>query len=329
MKLALLLPNQGVVFGATTVGELMQLAEIADRSGVFDAVCVGDNLLAKPRLESVTTLAALAGRTRRVRLGVACMASFPLRNPIVLAAQWGALDNLAEGRTLLIACIGGGAAKAQIAGDFDAEYAAFGVRPSERAARLEEGIAVLRTLWSQDPATHHGRFYDFEGISVRPAPVHKPTPPIWIANNPHIFGARPDIVRRTVERVGRLADGWMTVLATPEEFRRSWAAIGEAARAHGRDPACMEAGLYYNLCIDDDRERGFRESKRFLDEYYSQDYAREAVDKWGGYGSPAECAEQMLAFAAAGVQLLNVRFASYDQMGQMRRFTEEVVPLLD
>ncbi len=59
--------------------------------------------------------------------------------------------------------------------------------------------------------------------------VHKPCPPIWIANNPHIFGARPDIVRRTVERVGRLADGWMTMQASPEQFSRSWAEIRESA----------------------------------------------------------------------------------------------------
>ena len=111
MKLGLLLPNQGVVFGATTVAELLQLAEIAEASGLFDAVFVGDNLLAKPRLESVTTLAALAARTSKVRLGTACMASFPLRNPIVLAAQWAALDNISEGRALLVVCIGGGGAR--------------------------------------------------------------------------------------------------------------------------------------------------------------------------------------------------------------------------
>ena len=94
MKLGLLLPNQGVVFGATTVAELLTLAETAEASGLFDAVFVGDNLLAKPRLESVTTLSALAARTSKMRLGTACMASFPLRNPIVLAAQWAALDNI-------------------------------------------------------------------------------------------------------------------------------------------------------------------------------------------------------------------------------------------
>ena len=158
MKLGLLLPNQGVVFGATTISELLELAEQAESSGVFEGLWVGDNLLAKPRLESVTLLSALAVRTKTMRLGTACMASFPLRNPVVLAAQWGALDCLSEGRAVLTACIGGGPAKGNIAGAFDSEYDAMDIDPRERVARLEEGIQVLRALWTQDPATFPGRF---------------------------------------------------------------------------------------------------------------------------------------------------------------------------
>ena len=183
MKLGLLLPNQGVVFGAVTVAELVEMAERADGMGVFDAIFVGDNLLAKPRLESVSLLSALAVRTKTARLGTACMASFPLRHPIVLAAQWAALDNLCEGRSILVACIGGGGGDSSIPGQFSAEYKAFGVETRERVGRLTEGIQVLRTLWTEDPASHHGKFFDFEGIAVRPQPVKKPCPPIWIANN--------------------------------------------------------------------------------------------------------------------------------------------------
>ena len=247
MKLGLLLPNQGVVFGATTVAELLQLAETADASGLFDAVFVGDNLLAKPRLESVTTLSALAARTNKVRLGTACMASFPLRDPIILAAQWGALDNISEGRSLLVACIGGGGGRsggnsgAGIVGKFSAEYEAFKIPPSERAGRLEENIEVLRVLWKDDPASFSGKFHSFEGIAVRPQPVQKPTPPIWIANNPHMFGAKPKIVQRIVDRVGRLADGWMTIQATPEEFTASWQAIRDAATAHHLPRGCLDS----------------------------------------------------------------------------------------
>ena len=340
MKLGLLLPNQGVVFGATTVAELLTLAETAEASGLFDAVFVGDNLLAKPRLESVTTLAALAARTSRVRLGTACMASFPLRDPIVLAAQWAALDNISEGRSLLVVCIGGGGGRsanggsgggtsgAEIVGKFSAEYEAFKIPPSERAGRLEENIAVLRVLWRDDPASFAGKFHSFEGIAVRPQPVNKPTPPIWIANNPHIFAAKPHIVKRIVDRVGRLADGWMTFQATPGEFTAYWRAIRDSATAHGRDPEKLESSLYFNLNIGDDREKAFAETKRFLDEYYSSDFTREQIDKWSAYGPAEVCVEPMLAYAAAGVGTFCLRFTAYDQSAQLKRFIEQVAPLL-
>jgi len=256
MRLGLLLPNQGVVFGATTVPELLELADVAERSGVFDGLWVGDNLLAKPRLESVTLLSALAGRTRRCRLGTACMASFPLRNPIVLAAQWGALDCIAGGRTVLAACIGGGPSRGHIAGAFDSEYAAMGIDPHERADRLEEGVDVLRILWTQDPASHSGKFFRFNGIAVRPQPVQKPCPPVWIANNPHVFGTpQPGVLNRQIDRVARLGDGWMTVGATPGQFQESWGRIKEAARGHGRNVDRMESALYYNLNINEDKAK--------------------------------------------------------------------------
>jgi alkanesulfonate monooxygenase SsuD/methylene tetrahydromethanopterin reductase-like flavin-dependent oxidoreductase (luciferase family) len=329
MRIGLLLPNQGVVFGATTVPELLEMGDDAERSGAFHGLFVGDNLLAKPRLESVTLLSALAGRTRRVRLGTACMASFPLRNPIVLAAQWGALDCLAGGRTLLVACIGGGGSGGHIAGAFDQEYEAMGIDPRDRAARLEEGIKVLRVLWTQDPASHEGRFFRFKGIAVRPRPVQSPCPPIWIANNPHVFGApQAGVVSRQVDRVARLADGWMTVGATPGQFSETWGRIGEAAQRHGRDPSRMECGLYYNLNIGADAARAYAESKRFLDEYYGTDFPEWKVKLWTAYGAPEACAEKMREFAAAGVQTMVIRFLSYDQRAQLRRFLDDVWPRL-
>lgn len=329
MKLGLLLPNQGVVFGATTVPELLELAERAEGSGLFESLWVGDNLLAKPRLESVTLLSALAVRTKTSRLGTACMASFPLRDPIVLAAQWGAMDCLSDGRSVLTACIGGGPAKGNIAGGFDTEYSAMKIDPRDRVARMEEGIEVLRVLWQEDPASFKGRFFEFEGIAVRPQPVQSPCPPIWIANNPWVFGStKSGSNNRQVDRVARLADGWMTVGATPEQFDGTWQEICAAAKCHGRDPAALENSIYFNINLNDDPAAAYTESKRFLDEYYSSDWPEWKVNVWTACGAPAECAQRMRAFQEVGAQTMIIRFASYDQKAQLARFLDEVAPLL-
>src|SRR3712207_2352620 len=100
LRFGLSLPNRAVLFGMP-IDLLYQATERAEMSGYFDSVWVGDNLLSKARLEAIVTLSALAARTRRVKLGTICLASFPLRQPLLLAIQWASLDLLAGGRTIL------------------------------------------------------------------------------------------------------------------------------------------------------------------------------------------------------------------------------------
>src|SRR5215510_235111 len=107
VRFGLSVPNRGLVIGAGNPKDLVSMCEAADDSELFDAVFTGDNLISKPRLDAIVFLSLVAGRTRRVTLGTACMASFVFRHPIVLANQWAALDLLSDGRTLLVACIGG------------------------------------------------------------------------------------------------------------------------------------------------------------------------------------------------------------------------------
>src|SRR5262245_65825985 len=119
MKFGFTLPNRGVLYDVTTAGEMLDLAEMADRSGLFQSVWVGDSLFGKPRMESIALLAGIAARTQRVRLGAACMASIALRDPVLLAYQWASLDLLAGGRTVMVGCTGivpqeGGRAEASL-----------------------------------------------------------------------------------------------------------------------------------------------------------------------------------------------------------------------
>jgi hypothetical protein len=86
-RFGLTLPNRGVIIGATTVAEMLEMAEWAESAG-WDSVWVGDSIFAKPRLDAMVLLGALAARTKRVRLGPACFASTPLRDALILAYQW-------------------------------------------------------------------------------------------------------------------------------------------------------------------------------------------------------------------------------------------------
>src|SRR5437660_11024852 len=235
----LTLANRGVIIGAVTVPELFDMAKRGEDSDAFDAVWVGDSLLAKPRLESVALLSALAAVTRRVRLGVGCLATFVHRHPVLFAQQWASLDVLSEGRAWLAVCLGGpdSANAAQAA-----EHAVMGIASAERVPRLEEGIGVLRKLFSEKGASHAGRFYQFQNVTLEPRPVQNPCP-IWIASNPTGLtwkggaSASDKVVERSFRRIARFADGWMTNKLSPDEFRQQWGRITAMAREEGRDPS--------------------------------------------------------------------------------------------
>ena len=182
-----------MLFGATSVDELLELSEPAEASGAFDSIWVGDSLFAKPRLESLVLLSAIAARTRRVRLGTCCLSTFPLRDPIFLAAQWAALDQVSHGRMVLGACIGGSLPREKA----EAEFAPFKVKLGERGPRLEEGIDDPPASLDRGPREPPGPLLPVPRPHAEPKPVQKPCPPIWIATNP-----KPELTRRT-SRTGR------------------------------------------------------------------------------------------------------------------------------
>lgn len=318
MKIGLTLPNRGVLFGATTAAGMLDLAEIADQSGAFHSVWVGDSLFGKPRMESIALLAGVAGRTKRVRLGPACMASFPLRDPVLLAYQWASLDLLAEGRTIMVACTG---IVPQAGADIEA--ATYHVDNKARVERLTEWITILKRLWTEENVTHEGKHYQFANVTVEPKPAAKPRPPIWIANN--AFGDRA-VIERTHRRVARHADGWQTSIADPSELAWRLADIRAKAVELGRNPNELETHLYHNINVNEDREAALAESKRFLDIYYTMDYPPDFVNSWVATGSPEQCVEHLKVYERLGFDEVTVRITAWDQMGQLRRVINEVLP---
>lgn len=324
----LTLSNRAVVLGIVKASDLIELTVAAEASGAFDTVWAGDSLLAKPRLESVTLLSALAGATKRVRLGVGCMATFVHRHPVMLAHEWASLDVISGGRSWLAVCLGG---PDEMSVAQALEHRVMGIQASERVARLEEGIVILRKLFHEKGTSHAGRFYQFENVTLQPQPIQQPCP-IWIASNPTGLtwkggaSASDAAVERGLRRVARHADGWMTNKLSPEEFTRQWARIAAMAREEGRDPAKLGSALYHNIHIDEDRQRALEQTKTFLDTYYTSNFSAAFVEGWTVAGTPKECVEQLRAYFSAGVGHMALRLTSWDQKGQLKRFLDEVAP---
>ena len=322
-KFGLTLPNRGVVIGATTVPEMLEMAEWADGSAAWDSVWVGDSIFAKPRLDAIALLGALAARTQHVRLGPACFASTPLRNALILAYQWASLDLMSGGRTIFVACQGqpepGG-------GAFDKEFEALGIAPASRMRRMEEAIEIMRLTSAHEHVDYDGKYNKFRDLTVLPRPIQQPIP-IWVVSNPNMTQVKN--VSSGYRRVARMGDGWMTTGKTAPELRESLAMIRGYAREMGRElPANFEVCNYYNINVNDDREAALAESKKFLDSYYTVNYTREFLERWCALGSPEECIANLRAFIDAGATTITLRLTGYDQKHQFKRVTEEVLPSL-
>jgi alkanesulfonate monooxygenase SsuD/methylene tetrahydromethanopterin reductase-like flavin-dependent oxidoreductase (luciferase family) len=320
MKVGLTLPNRGVLFGATTPDQMLQMSEIADRSGLFQSVWVGDSLLGKPRMEAVTLLAGIAARTTRVRLGPACMASIALRDPVLLAYQWASLDLLAGGRTVMVGCTGivpqaGGRTEASV----------YQVTNRDRAARLVEWITILKRLWTEDHVTFEGEHYRFTDVTIEPKPAARPRPPIWLASNSLASRA---VIERTHQRVADHAEGWQTSLSDPDDVRWRVGDIKRKTAEAGRDPAALEFHLYHNVNLNDDQAAALEESKRFLDVYYSMDFPASRVRSWTAAGSADQCVQHLRVFEEMGFHEVTLRIAGWDQLGQLDRLMRDLLPRL-
>jgi probable F420-dependent oxidoreductase len=260
-----------------------------------------------PLYESLTLLASYTGITRRVRLGTAVYL-LALRHPTVVAKITSTLDILSEGRLIFGVGVGGENPK---------EFEACGIPHNERGARVTEGIEVLRTLWTQTPASFAGRFVRFEGISLDPKPIQAAGPPIWV-------GGRSD---SALARAGRLGDGWISYVVTAARFRQSWARIREIAAEAGRDPARLAAAHDAFITVGKSYESARARWVRRLSTRYNQDFDRFA-EKYGVIGTPAQCIERMEEFVDAGCRhfVLDTICEPPDAAEQIEMIAADILP---
>ena len=280
-------------------------AELCEARGV-DSLWQSDRLVSRdPYLEPLVALATLAGITRRLKFGMnAVVAS--LRDPLVLAKQCATIDVLSGGR--LLPMFGVGDARA-------AEWAASGRDPAERGARADEVLELVQRLWSEDSVSFAGRFFRYEGASIRPRPLQQPLP-LWIG------GTSAAAIRRTA----RLGSGWIGGIAGPEEVGATIAAIRKEAQALGRriDEDHYGATLAFRIGSPDDPalgrfpllRRGAAAAGRDLRPLVCVGTARELVQRIGSYRRAG----------ASKFVLFPIADAEADFLDQTVRVVEEVIP---
>jgi alkanesulfonate monooxygenase SsuD/methylene tetrahydromethanopterin reductase-like flavin-dependent oxidoreductase (luciferase family) len=314
-----------------TLADLLRLGEVVEESG-FDSVWVGDSLFSKPRYEPLNVMSALSQRTSRVKLGTACLVT-STRNPLYLALEWATMDQLSNGRSILGACMGNPEIGVQ------REFAALGLDFKDRATIFEEGLAVLRSLWTEGSVNFKGKYYTYEdvaffsGTEMAPlSPIQKP-PPTWIVSNIRLTGdLSEDVARRRLERscerVIRYGDGWMTCCRAehPEEVIEQIAQLRIAAEKLGEDFDRYVIAYQVTMNIGDSKEQAKDAFGQYISSYYPELSKAIDLSNWGPVGPPETIIEWIETFKAAGVDHFICRFGDLNQFGQVDRFANEVLP---
>jgi probable F420-dependent oxidoreductase len=276
----------------------------------FDSVWTGDHVsFHGPIHESLTLLATYVPITSRIKLGTAVYL-LALRAPAIAAKATATLDALSGGRLIFGVGVGGENPK---------EFELCGVPHRERGARVTEGIDVVRTLWRDSPASFHGRFTSFDGVSIDPKPVQRGGPPIWI-------GGRSDAA---LARAGRQGDGWMSYVVQPERYAQSVDKIRAAGGAAGRALDGFAFAHLAFITVGRDWESAKAVWVAHLTKRYAQDF-EPLARKYGIIGTPEQCAEQLARFAAAGCNyaVVNVIGDAKDERDQLERIAADVLPRL-
>lgn len=312
MRLGILLPHRQVVIESARrppIEDCWTIARIADAAGMD--LWLGDSIVAKPRLEPLTTLGYLAAITSRARLGTAVLLP-ALRQPVVLANALANIDQLSRGR--LVLGLGAGWKLPEI----EREWAACGRSHARRIRDLEEHITVWRKVWSGAPVTHEGHDFKLDAQSFGPLPWTERGPPVLVT-----AGNRAEIFPAQLDRFARLGDGVITTYVTDDDCRTLRGACDEALARHGRSAPGFPMCVYTTVRIDADRKRAEALTEGFLKAYYGGGIGLRGLM---GLGPAAHVIETLKRYEAAGVTDLCVRFAGTDQIAQAEAFVSAVGP---
>jgi len=299
------------------------------RDGGYDAVWIGQHYLTYPNqfLQLTPMLARLAAETGDMKIGSNILV-LPLHNIIDIAEQYATLDIIANGRLILGVALG----------YRDEEYHAFGVDRKTRARRFEEQIEALKLIWEEDSATFEGKYVRFKNISIRPKPLQKPRPPIWI-------GAAADAAIKRAARMGDqfIATSVTTVSAMRPQidlYNNTLKEVGKPVRGFAK---CVE------LYVGKTREEARVEGAPYIAEKYRAYYAWGMGDNVPGesgkdldvdalikdrfiVGDPEDCIRDCIEQRdKLGIEHLLVRF-NFPGMSQksvmkcIRLFAQEVMP---
>ena len=284
--------------------DLWRLVDLCERSEI-DSLWFSERLSSPlPIPEPMTTMAAVAVRTRRLKFGPSVLVA-PFRSPVLAAREIAMVDYLSGGRMLPAVGIGV---------EQEREFRAAGVPFKERGRRTDEAIAILRRCWAEDEVTFSGEFWQLDRVSVLPRPVQHPLP-LWIGGNSEA----------AMRRAGRLGDGWIPSFITPARFAEGDARTQHHAAEAGRAVPADHFGALVYYCLAADRAEARALALPYVPRNRVDDATLEACT---AFGPPDLLRERLEAYVRGGGSKFILRpMCPPDRVvEQVARLAAEVVP---
>jgi probable F420-dependent oxidoreductase len=289
----------------------------------FDSLFVTDHLIAARRfysvsfLEPLTALAVAAGVTSRVRLGTSILI-MPLRHPVMLAKELATLQFMSENRVILGAGVGWN----------EFEYAALGVKKSERGKRTDEMLDIMIPLLEGETVTYHGQFYSVDDLFIEPRSSQRPE--IWIGGGSQLADPKSPDLPRFVEAVKARVlrtDGWIPRPTCPvPEIASDWRQLQAYYREHGRDPReCVVAHEnFMHIVLTNDPEKARREQHEAFLRVMSSERGPDYLETVYLFGTPTEIVASLQARVDAGVEYFMLHTMTPDP-AQLRDWIDEII----
>jgi alkanesulfonate monooxygenase SsuD/methylene tetrahydromethanopterin reductase-like flavin-dependent oxidoreductase (luciferase family) len=298
-----------IVMGAAALPEPDRKWLAAAEQLPIESVWQGGHILPPTHTgEAITRLALMTAWTERVRVGTAVLV-LPLYPPVLVAKQIADLDAHSGGR--LSVGVGAG-------GEFVQEFEAVNVPVAERGARTDEGIEIMRRLWSGAPTSYDGKHYKLSNIQLRSLKPPGRIPPLIVC------GRKGPVMRRAA----RLGDGFMPYLVSANAYARAVETIKSEAAAAGRSLAGFEWMMYLYCSVRRDGERARDDVAKFLGSAYG-DKPQELLDRIAPAGTPEQVAERLQAYVDAGVRHIIISpAAASDTLEVVTLAAREVLPRL-
>ncbi|MFQ6394443.1 LLM class flavin-dependent oxidoreductase [Nocardia sp. KC 131] len=306
MRYAISLP-QLVPDQAFEPGDMRAFLDRAEELG-FDSVWTTEQILGEvSHLGPIELLTFAAACNERLRLGCAVFVT-PLHNPVHLAKHLSSLDQLSRGRLEIGVGIGGR----------NRMFSAFDVDPADNlVTRFNEGLRVMKALWTEPTVDIDGQFWQLNGATMEPKPFQKPYPPIWFG------GSTPAALRRAVRNgSGFFGAGSTTTENFAEQVRTVRAALAETGDA----ATDFRIAKRVYIAVDDDVDRARHRMADTLTSFYGE-FGKTLLPV-AVFGTPEDCIEGLRDVAAAGAEMILVN-PLFDEAAQMERLVAEVLPHID